>query len=98
MYKRPDDLSTETEAVGVDDLMPAILWTRMFLEAQGYSVTENVIFQDNQSAILLEKNRKASSGKRTCLLHTSDAADEEDCVARGGRGVSHHTHRQSYQP
>ena len=57
--------STETEVVAVDDLMPAILWTRLFLEAQGYGVTENIIYQDNQAAILLEKNGKASSGKRT---------------------------------
>ena len=57
--------STESELVGVDDLMPAILHTRNFLEAQGYGVSENIIFQDNQSAILLEKNGKASSGKRT---------------------------------
>ena len=61
--------STETELVGVDDLMPSILWTRLFLEAQGYGVTENVIFQDNQAAILLEKNGKASSGKRTKHLN-----------------------------
>ena len=46
-------------------MMPAILWTRLFLEAQGYSVSENIIYQDNQAAILLEKNGKASSGKRT---------------------------------
>lgn len=57
--------STECEVVGVDDLMPAILWTRMFLEAQGYGVKENIIYQDNQAAMLLEKNGKASSGKRT---------------------------------
>jgi hypothetical protein len=57
--------STESELVGVDDLMPAILWTRLFLEEQGYGVTENVVFQDNRSAILLEKNGKASSSKRT---------------------------------
>jgi hypothetical protein len=57
--------STETEIVGVDDLMPAVLWTRLFLEAQGYGVVENIIYQDNKSAILLEKNGKASSGKRT---------------------------------
>ena len=57
--------STETEVVGVDDLMPAILWTRMFLEAQDYGVKENIIYQDNQAAMLLEKNGKASSGKRT---------------------------------
>ena len=57
--------STESEVVGVDDLMPAILWTRLFMEAQGYDVKENLIYQDNKAAILLEKNGKASSGKRT---------------------------------
>ena len=57
--------STETEIVAVDDLMPAIPWTRLFLEAQGYDITENIIYQGNKAAILLEKNGKASSGKRT---------------------------------
>ena len=57
--------STESELVVTDDLMPAVCWTRYFLEAQGYGVTENIVFQDNQSAILLEKNGKASSSKRT---------------------------------
>jgi hypothetical protein len=57
--------STESELVSVDDCMPAICWTRYFLEAQGYGVAENILYQDNQSAILLEKNGKASSGKRT---------------------------------
>jgi len=57
--------STESELVGVDDMMPTILWARYFLKAQGYNVTDNVIFQDNQSAILLERNGKASSSKRT---------------------------------
>ena len=57
--------STETELVGVDDCMPAICWTRYFVQAQGYEVRENIVYQDNQSAILLEKNGKASSSKRT---------------------------------
>jgi hypothetical protein len=57
--------STESELVAVDQMMPAILWTRLFLEAQGYGITENIIYQDNQAAILLEKNGKASSSKRT---------------------------------
>jgi hypothetical protein len=57
--------STETEIVGADDFMPAICWTRYFMEAQGYKVRDNVLFQDNKSAILLEKNGKASSSKRT---------------------------------
>jgi hypothetical protein len=57
--------STKTELVGVDDCMPAICWTRYFLQAQGYQVHENIVFQDNRSAILLERNGKASSSKRT---------------------------------
>ena len=57
--------STESEIVAVDDCMPAICWTRYFLESQGYGVFENIVYQDNQSAILLEKNGKASSSKRT---------------------------------
>jgi hypothetical protein len=61
--------STESELVAVDDCMPAICWTRYFLLAQGYGVTENIVFQDNQSAILLEKNGRASSSKRTKHLN-----------------------------
>ena len=57
--------STEAEVVGADDFMPAICWTRYFLMAQGYHVHDNVLFQDNKSAMLLEKNGKASSTKRT---------------------------------
>jgi hypothetical protein len=57
--------STEAELVSVDDCMPAVCWTRYFLEAQGYGVNENIVYQDNKSAILLEKNGKASSSKRT---------------------------------
>ena len=57
--------STESEIVGADDFMPAICWTRYFMQAQGYEVVDNVLYQDNRSAMLLEKNGKASSSKRT---------------------------------
>jgi hypothetical protein len=57
--------STETELVGAEDFMPAIRWTRYFLKAQGYAVLDNFLLQDNKSAILLERNGKASSSKRT---------------------------------
>ena len=53
--------STEAKLVAVNDVMPLILWTRYFLEAQDYEVHENTVFQDNQSTILLEKNGKRSS-------------------------------------
>ena len=35
------------------------------MEAQGYHVEDNILYQDNRSAILLETNGKASSSKRT---------------------------------
>ena len=57
--------STETEVVAVDDCMPQVLWTRYFMEAQGYKVKDNIVYQDNMSAMLLEKNGRASSSKRT---------------------------------
>jgi hypothetical protein len=52
--------STESELVAVDSCMPAICWTCYFLESQGYGVFENIFYQDNHSAILQEKNGKAS--------------------------------------
>ena len=47
--------STEAELVGVDDLMPQILWMCYFLVVQGMKVSDNVFYQDNQSAMKLEK-------------------------------------------
>jgi hypothetical protein len=57
--------STEAEIVGTDDVMPQILWTLYFLEAQGYKIKDNTLYQDNKSSILLETNGRGSSGKRT---------------------------------
>jgi outer membrane protein W len=57
--------STETELVAADDMMPQIMWTNYFMDAQGYGLTQTILYQDNKSAILLEKNGKLSSSKRT---------------------------------
>ena len=57
--------STESELVGVNDMMSLILWTQYFLNRQGYKVKDNFVFQDNKSTVLLERNGKSSSGKRT---------------------------------
>ena len=61
--------STEAELVGIDDAATMILWTKLFLEAQGYDVKKNILYQDNKSAILMETNGKNSSGKRTRALN-----------------------------
>ncbi len=57
--------STESELVGVDDMMPINLLARYFLISQGYGVVNNLLLQDNRSSILLERNGRALSGKRT---------------------------------
>jgi len=43
--------STEAEVVGSSDYLPNIIWARKFLARQGYELTENIFYQDNQSAI-----------------------------------------------
>ena len=62
--------STTSEAVGVDDTLPLVEWTPLFLEEQNYDVIVNRASQDNKSAMLLEENGKRSSGKRTRALNT----------------------------
>ena len=57
--------STEAEIVGVSNYLPNLIWTRMLLEAQGFSIEENILFQDNQSAIKIEDNGKLSNGHKT---------------------------------
>ena len=54
--------STEAELVAVNDGMAPILWTRNFLEAQGYEIKARIILQDNESAIKLENNGLKSVG------------------------------------
>jgi hypothetical protein len=57
--------SSEGELVGIDDALPHILWCRYFIESQGYTVEQNILFQDNKSTILLATNGRWSSSKRT---------------------------------
>ena len=57
--------STEIELIGVDDVISNVLWTKLFMEAQGIEVKENIIFQDNKSTILLAENGRNSAGKRS---------------------------------
>ncbi len=52
------------ELVAVDDKLPDILWMKYFLEAQGYTIENNIIFQDNMSTMSLEKNGRISASHR----------------------------------
>ena len=57
--------STEAELVAVDDCMAQVLWTKYFLQAQGYETSAHIILQDNESAIRLEENGHKSMGQRS---------------------------------
>lgn len=57
--------STESEVIGVHDVVPQAVWTSHFLTEQGIQVKQNVVYQDNMSSMLLEKNGRSSSSKRT---------------------------------
>ena len=61
--------STTSELVAVDQTLPLVMWVPLLLVAQGHSIKENIVYQDNQSEILLENNGKKSSGKRTRALN-----------------------------
>ena len=61
--------STEVEVVAADEIVFPIIWTWLFLEAQGYRVKKSILYQDNKSAILLETNKCKSTGKHSHHLN-----------------------------
>ena len=52
--------SSESEKIAVSEYLPFHIWVKNFLKYQGYEVKDNIIFQDNQSAIRLETNGRNS--------------------------------------
>ena len=52
--------STESEIVGLSDYMPYNIWFTNFMKEQGYEIEKNVVYQDNQSAMKMEINRRNS--------------------------------------
>jgi hypothetical protein len=59
----------ESELVGVDDGATKILWTKLFMEAQGYKIKKNILYQDNMSTIKLIENGRRSAGKRSRAIN-----------------------------
>ena len=57
--------STEAELVGIADALGLMIWTKYFMEAQGYTIDSNILFQDNQSTILLAKNGRSYAGNKS---------------------------------
>ena len=77
--------STETELVGVSEYLPFNIWAVNFLQAQGYEITNNVLYQDNQGAILMERNgRNSWTGNSRHIniryLFVKDRIDKKELV------------------
>ena len=61
--------STETEIVGMSEYVPYNIWLSMFLKEQGDNLMDNVVFQDNQSAIQMETNGRNSCTGNSRHIH-----------------------------
>ena len=53
--------SMETELISFANILTDIIWMRYFVKCQGYNINKYIVFQDNMSALLLEKNGRMSS-------------------------------------
>ena len=51
--------------MATSEFLPYNIWLVEFLKHQGYEIRENVVFQDNQSAIKIEKNGRKSCGSNS---------------------------------
>ena len=56
--------STVAELVAVDDFLSKIIWLKKFLQGLGYGLRQNILFQDNTSTIIMQKNGRNCLGKR----------------------------------
>jgi hypothetical protein len=61
--------STESEIVGASDYIPWTLWAKGFLQHQGYTLDRNIFYQDNESAMKIEKNGRKSCGDKSRHIH-----------------------------
>ena len=55
--------STEAKIATADDMVGPMVWTQNFLDVQGYHLEDIILYQDNQSAILIKSNGCRSAGR-----------------------------------
>lgn len=56
---------TESEIVAASDYLAHTVWLSGFMKDQGYPISRKFFYQDNMSAIQIEKNGSVSSGKKS---------------------------------
>ena len=57
--------SSEAELVSISDVLGMMMWCNYFMEAQRYTIDNNILYQDNKSKIFLAKNGIMSAGKNS---------------------------------
>ena len=71
------------ELVSIVDVLGVMIWCKYFMEAQGYAIDNNLLYQDNKSTILLAKNGRMSAAKASRHIHhrfflIADKIEKED--------------------
>ena len=61
--------STESEVVGASDYITFMVWLAGFMKEQGQQLKHEIFFQDNMSAMQIEKNGRFLSGERSRHLN-----------------------------
>ena len=61
--------STESELVSIADVLGVMVWCKYFTEAQGYTIDNYLLYQDNKSSIVLAKNGRMFAGKANRHIH-----------------------------
>ena len=56
---------TESELVSVPDALGTIMWYKYIMEAQRYTIENNILYQDNKSTIPLANNGRMLAGKNS---------------------------------
>ena len=72
----------------MDDFLSKILWLQTFLHGLGYTLKNNILLQDNMSAILIEKNGRNCLGKRNRAIDVRYFAIR-DSMQRGDIEIKH---------
>ena len=82
-WKLNADSSTVAEAVGTEQFLPRIIFVASLL-----ALIENIVHQDNESSVLLEKNGKSSSSERTRAANVR-FFEMKDCIDKKELILSH---------
>ena len=79
---------SSTELVSIADVLGVTMWRKYFMESQGYTIDNNLLYQDNKSTILLAKNGRMSAGEaRRHMYHRFFLTT--DNIEKGDLSVEH---------